>query len=209
MEMKIIHNKRLGLFCVLVTALLHSHIVAASVGIEFVIRDDNGRHTCMASRLSGNDRGLYTLNDSRCLIDVVDMAYGNLQFENASGLSRNCSLARISMNNKDQMVFQARGICIDYDFDNDGLPNRDDPDANVVESNDCTELNVLLPKRIFVNESFNCRARGSIDTGGNRVQVGSQAKVLYMAPVIRLREGFSVTAGGTFYAVGRSKYRIP
>ncbi len=208
MEMNIFNNRCLALYAVLATALLCSHIAAAA-GIEFVILDDNGRHACIASGLSITDRGFYRVNDARCLIDVVDTLYGRLQFSDATGSTRTCAVAHIAMDSEDRLTIQAYGVCFNYDFDNDGLPNRDDPDVNVVESNDCTELNVLLPKRIFANESFNCRAGGSIDTGGNQIQIGPQATVLYMAPVIRLRAGFRVTGGGAFYAIGRPKDRIP
>ena len=88
------------------------------------------------------------------------------------------------------------------DSDADGRIDGLDSDPLLPAPNQCSGDNVVLSNAVYPSGTiFDCRAQQSIQTEG-AVIVEPGADVLFMAPVISLAPGFSVTLGGAFHAVG-------
>ena len=185
-------------------AFLSANEPAARVAADlpFTLTDDGGSLACRANGLSLLSDTLFVV-ESDCIQDIVNAdANGSMVFQTMTYSPRSCDIVSMHMDASDNISIIAQGACYDVDFDDDGLVNRDDPFPDIPEPNDCSSAAEILPGRIFgSSERYNCRAAVSISTGGNTIEIGSGATVLYMAPSIQLEHGFSVT-GGEFHGVG-------
>ncbi len=188
------------LYCICISGVL------AADFLPYSLVSDGGSEKCKASRLDmdGSTLTITTL-ESDCIQGVVsDISDGSLIFADPSITSPTCTLHSLFIDGNDNISVITEDGCYDADLDDDGIPNRQDPDPESPEPNACSDANVYLLERTFgVDDRYSCRASRSINTDSKAIEVGDGADVLYMAPSIFVQGGFTVINGGIFRAVGK------
>ncbi len=164
-----------------------------------------------------NSGGLeLTIDQVSCLNNLSSSLGTSLIFQAAQSTPVRCTFYSFVQNSTGYYV-TASDRCWDFDRDNDGRANDNDPNPDVVQPNDCVNLNgnVVISQvkpgspNIGSNnegdpvEYYDCRVPGEIDASD--VAIGMRANVLFMASGGMLFNNFRVADGAVFSAVVRSQ----